>query len=170
MQRDKLLELIWSEAVELPVECETSPLSKILACLLERPVVGLLARNHLEQPVAMFESDDLFPGTSLSDVLEEELEIEVEDGALVIFEPSKFANAKTYSGRELGVMLGRILVDLAGYSYDMDDAIDQQNLIDAMNMTLFKHRRADMSQHASRSADRATSGSSAEAATVHYLI
>lgn len=167
MKRDKLLELIWSETLEHPAEDDHSPLAKILACLLERPVVGLIAHDSLDQPMAMFESDDLLPGTTLSDVLEEELSIEIEDGSLVIFEPAQFASADAYSGRELGVFLGRVLVDLAGYHYDIDDSVNRQNLIDAMNMTVFKKRPAFGHSSSSRANSAKITGTSG---SVHYLV
>lgn len=120
-----IVEHIWGGDLEQRALDDMSPLSKILCCLLERPVVGLTARSGLERPLAMLENDEVLGGTTLGDILDEELGLFVEEGALVVVEPLEFASASEYSGRELGDALGSLLVELFGCS--LDDAAQDLN-------------------------------------------
>jgi hypothetical protein len=67
----------------------------------------------------MMDGEELLPGATLGDVLDEELGLFLEPGTLVIIESEGFADAQNYSASELGGILGQILVGLAGMQPDV---------------------------------------------------
>ena len=112
MTENDILVPIWSDAVEESRTETLSPLAQVLDTLLDCPTVCLISHLGLSQPCALLESDEVLPGTPLGDILEEELNINIPVGAVVLFEPAEFAQKGEYSGAELGRVLGTILIEL----------------------------------------------------------
>lgn len=113
MTEHNLLELIWSEAIELRQPDQRSPLARLLTELVTVPAITLVAHGGADRPFAMMEGTELLPGASLGDILTEELGIDVPRDAVVLIEPSAFADAEVFSGSELGQQLGDVLTDIA---------------------------------------------------------
>ena len=113
MEATYILAQIWGGLLKLRPSVEVSPLAEVLAALLKVPVVSIVSQSDGFEPLAMKESDELFSGATLGDVLDEELGVFVEKGTVVLVEPRKFSGAEFVSGPELGRVLGNILVGLA---------------------------------------------------------
>lgn len=113
MKEDTLLEQIWGEALELRRPEDISPLARLLGALLTVPTITLVSHHGTVRPCAMMEGTELLPGASLGDILSEELGLDVPQDAVVLIEPVEFADAKEFSGTDLGQELGRILMDIA---------------------------------------------------------
>ncbi len=79
---------------------------------MDLTVITLTSKGDLPQPIAMMESAEVLPGTSLGDVLAEELGLDVPYGALVLVQPQGFAAAKDYSGNRLGELLGNVILQM----------------------------------------------------------
>ena len=62
------------------------------------------------------ESEEISAGLTLGDILEEEFGVEVEVDTVVLIEPVQLADADVYTGRDLGSMLGTMLVNYAGFN------------------------------------------------------
>lgn len=114
METSSVLAQIWSDFLEAREDADVTPLAEVLGALLKVPVVGFVSKSDVFEPIAMFEHEELFPGATLGDVLDEEMGIFIESGAVVVFEPASFADSDSVSGQELGRVLGNILVKLAG--------------------------------------------------------
>ncbi len=113
METASILAQIWGQLLEVRPAEKASPLTEVLGALLKVPVVGIVSQSEVFEPTAMKESEELLPGATLGDVLHEELGLFIEQGAVVVLEPEKSANAVGVHGQDLGRALGRILVDLA---------------------------------------------------------
>jgi hypothetical protein len=113
MQEEILLEQIWSQIIRVPEPGRVSPLSSILESLLSVSVVTLIQDDSSAAPYAMTEDSILLPGVSFGDVLAEEFNITMPENALVLVEPAHLADAEKYDPKEIGEILGRILIGIA---------------------------------------------------------
>ena len=116
MTENKILEHIWSDAIELRASDRMSPLARILDAVVNIPTITLVSHLGNSHPVVFMESTELAFGATLGDILAEELGVQVPKGAVVLIESAEFADSKEYSGTELGQVLGNILLGLAGES------------------------------------------------------
>ena len=116
MHTKGLLEQIWTNGLEVRGHEVHSPLIGILAAILDRPILGLVASEGFEQPIMLNESEEISAGLTLGDILEEEFGVEVEVDTVVLIEPVQLADADVYTGRDLGSMLGTMLVNYAGFN------------------------------------------------------
>lgn len=111
-----ILEHVWSGTIERRDVAELSPLAQILSSLLAAPTLCLITQAGKKglKPFASYGGCEVMPGASLADVLDEELGIEISDETIVLVEPRAMSDADYYSGKELGQVLGSLLVDLSG--------------------------------------------------------
>lgn len=114
MEGHELLSRIWSNQILPRQQGEVSPIAQVLEALLQQRTIGLIVAGELSDVIAMAESDEIMPQVTLGDVLAEEMGIYLDKGTLVVFEPSHLSYAVEFSGHELGQILGRVLLDLAG--------------------------------------------------------
>jgi hypothetical protein len=111
-----ILEHVWSGTVERRDAAQLSPLARLLTSLLAAPTLCLTSQAGAEnaKPFASYGGYQVLPGASLADVLDEELGIEISDETIVLFEPRAMSDAAQFTSKELGEMLGALLVDISG--------------------------------------------------------
>lgn len=119
-----ILEHIWSGTLEQRTAAEFSPLARIFSSLLAAPTLCLTAQGAGKAPIASFGGQEVMPGASLADVLDQELGIEITDETIVLVEPREMSEAASYSGQELGQTLGALLVALSGQAQPAPDAVN----------------------------------------------
>jgi hypothetical protein len=111
VEHTAILEQIWGGQISVLDDKTYSPLAGLLKSLVDTPVI-VLASSCSRYPVALSDSSELMPGVCLGDVLDEELGCYVPEGAVILVEPVEFTKKQDFSGRQLGEMLGNLLLGL----------------------------------------------------------
>lgn len=109
----ELLDRIWSGDICVCAHEEKSPLAALLGNLLNVPTVTLVVASGLSKPIAFADCVELAPGLLLGDVLSEELQVDVPVNSVILLEPAEYVAAHSFSTKELGQNLGKVLSSFA---------------------------------------------------------
>ena len=113
MKGEYLLHAVWSGELCTGNDIRRSPIAATLRRLLSRPVIHLVTSAFGKEPYATYASVQLEEGLSLADVLEQELNVSVNDGDVVLIEPRSCVEDWRYSQAELGEHISKLLIGLA---------------------------------------------------------
>ena len=113
MKGEYLLHAVWSAELCSGNDFRRSPIAATLRRLLSRPVIHLVTSAFGKDPYATYASVLVEDGLSLADVLEQELDVTVNDGDVVLIEPRSYVEDWRYSQAELGDHISKLLVGLA---------------------------------------------------------
>ena len=112
MTGDIVLKYIWDNALEQRTGDGLSPLARVFTSLLAAPTISFVSSLG-SQSFATYGGDEVMPGITLADVLDEEMGLEISEDTIVLIEPEAACTAAYVSSAELGRTLGELLLDLA---------------------------------------------------------
>lgn len=128
MNGEQVLQWIWSDLVEHKDVRGGSHFVSALRNILHVPVVSLACGALFHSPLVIPESREIAPGITVGDALHEELDIFVDPGALVVFEPARAGKSGAAVHDGVGLKVGQVLNELFEEGYDVQGA-DVQNVV-----------------------------------------
>ena len=124
IMRSTLVEQIWNNSLHACQDDSISPLARMLQSLLPHPVACFYSTSGygFDEPIAMYGLEEVLPGATLADILDQECGIEISDDTIVLVESAKTRNAPHVSAQKMGLAMGNILVSLAKFEESCDAA------------------------------------------------
>lgn len=115
--RSELMEHIWSNRLELTEAHSVSPLGRILNSLLAAPLTRFVlhGRDDHFAPFAMYAGEEIIPGATVADVMEQEFGLDLSEDAIILVETRSPAGSDQISPEQLGQSIGNIIVSLASF-------------------------------------------------------
>ncbi|MGR3508432.1 MAG: hypothetical protein ACU0CQ_17215 [Sulfitobacter sp.] len=129
--RSELMEHIWGNRLELTEAHSVSPLGRILNSLLAAPLTRFIIHGRDDQcaPFAMYAGEEIIPGATVADVMEEEFGLDLNEDAIILFEARSAVGTDQTSPEQLGRSIGNIIVSLA--SFEQKSALSGDGFTDA---------------------------------------
>ena len=120
--RSTLVEQIWNNSLHACQDDSISPLARMLQSLLPHPVACFYSTSGygVDEPIAMYGLEEVLPGATLADILDQECGIEISDDTIVLVESAKMRNAPHVCAQKMGQAMGNILVSLAKFEESRD--------------------------------------------------
>jgi hypothetical protein len=115
MGHDRLLELIWQGDIRPATGHRTTRLERALGALLPLRIVSLGASTGVDRRRVLTDDAEVMPDLPLGDVLAEELDLDVPQGALIVISDDRLVQGQVTDDEmsyDAGIIVAETLIDV----------------------------------------------------------